>query len=124
MGQSGALSLQGWSQRHGIDGVVMRDEDVKEQTPIESGTSKGDLLGNAGPHHHLRPLVWAGEEKLGEGENKEKRGDCPVGFTHIKTLWVYYSRVRPEPAAPASTEPTVWVHARCCESITSLCYLR
>lgn len=30
LGQSGALSLRGWSQRHGIDGVVMRDGDVRK----------------------------------------------------------------------------------------------
>lgn len=67
LGQSGALSLQGWLQRHGIDGVVMRDGDVREQTPIQSGTSKRGLLGNSGAHHHLCSLGRAREESLGEG---------------------------------------------------------
>lgn len=60
--------LCGDGQRHGIDGVVVRDGDVKEQTPIQSGTSKRGLLGNCGAHHHLRSLGWFVEEKLGEGE--------------------------------------------------------
>lgn len=72
LGQSGALSLQGWLQRHGIDGVVMRDGDVREQTPIQSGTSKRGLLGNSGAHHQLHSLAWAGEEKVGEGRIKKK----------------------------------------------------
>lgn len=64
LGQSKALSLQGWLQGHGIDGVVMRDRDVREQTPIQSGTSKRGLLGNSGAHHHSRFLAWTGEKKL------------------------------------------------------------
>lgn len=100
----------------------MRDGDVREQTPIQSGTSKRGLLGNSGAHHHLRsPALGSGGEIKG-GKNREK-GDCPTGFTHITPLWVYYSGVWPERGAPASTEPTVCVHARCCESITSLCCL-
>lgn len=55
LGHSGALSLQGWLQKHGIDGVVMRDGDVKEQTPIQSGTSKRGLLGPI-----ITSTPWAG----------------------------------------------------------------
>lgn len=53
LGQSGALSLWGTvSQTHGIDGVVMRDGDVREQTPIESGSSQratGEWWGPSSP---------------------------------------------------------------------------
>lgn len=72
LGQSGALSLQGWLQKHGIDGVVMRDGDVREQTSIQSGTSKRGLLGNSGPHHHPCSLGWARDWKLGEGRIEKK----------------------------------------------------
>lgn len=59
LGQSGALSLRGWSHRHRIDGVVMKDEDVREQTRIESGTNKRGLVRNLGAHHHLHSLACA-----------------------------------------------------------------
>lgn len=76
MGQSGALSLQGWSQQHGIDGVVMRDGDVREQTPIQSGTSKRGLLGNFGAHHHL---LWAGGRGIEAERNREEGGTVKWG---------------------------------------------
>lgn len=73
MGHSGALSLQGWLQGHGIDGVVMRDGDVREQTPIQSGTSKGGLLGKLGAHHHLHSVLGCGGKTVGE-KDREKKG--------------------------------------------------
>ena len=73
LGQSGALSLQGCSQGHGIDGVVLKDEDVREQTSIESGTSKRGLLGNLEAHHRLHLGLGEGGE-TGGGKSTEKGG--------------------------------------------------
>lgn len=78
LGHSGALSLQGWLQKHGIDGVVMRDRDVRKQTPIQRGTSKGGLLGNSGAHHHLpSPESWGGV--IGRGKNRKKKRTVQKG---------------------------------------------
>lgn len=54
--------------------MVMRDRDVREQTPIQSGTSKGGLLGMLGAYHHLRSLCWAVVERLGGGRTEKRRG--------------------------------------------------
>ncbi len=88
LGQSGALSLQGWLKRNGIDGVVMRDWDVREQTPIQSGTSKRGLLGNSGAHHHLGSLDW--RAKTGGGKNREKGRLSNRVHTHRPTMGLLF----------------------------------
>lgn len=77
LGHTGALSPQGWLQKHGIDGVVMRDWDVRKQTPIQSGTSTRGLLGNPGTHHRLCSLGWGGE--IVRGKNRKKKGTVQYG---------------------------------------------
>lgn len=71
-GTSGALSPRGMVTDVWIDGVVMRDGDVREQTPIQSGTSERGLLGSSGAHHHLQSLAWAGEDQSGGRDRKRK----------------------------------------------------
>lgn len=78
-GHSGALSLQGWLQKHGIDGVVMRDGDVREQTAIQSGTSKRGLLGPI-----ITSAYWAGLRRTDWGRDEwNKRGGLSKG---VQTL--------------------------------------
>ena len=93
LGQSGALSLRGWSRRHGIDGVVMRDGDVREQTPIQGGTCTRGLLGNSGANHYLRSLAGGKEEKLGEGRIEKKRGLSSRVHTHHPTIGLLFGSV-------------------------------
>lgn len=69
--------------------MVMRDGDVREQTPIQSVTSKGGLLGTLGALQHHRSLCWAVMERL-EEEEERKEGDCPMQVTNFTLPYVYY----------------------------------
>lgn len=73
--------------------VVMRDGDVREQTPIQGKTSKGDLLGNSRAHHHLHSLAWEGEEKLGEGRIEKKGQLSSKVLTHHPTIDLLFCSV-------------------------------
>lgn len=54
--------------------MVMRDSDVREQTPIQSGTSKGGLLGKLGaPSSPSLSVLGCGGETRGR-KNSEKKG--------------------------------------------------
>lgn len=51
----------------------MRDRDVREQTPIQSGTSKGGLLGKLGPSSPSLSVLGCGRETRGR-KKREKKG--------------------------------------------------
>lgn len=54
----------------GIDEVVMRDWDVREQTPIQSETRKRRLVANS-VAHHLYSLPWTKEKEWEEGPEEK-----------------------------------------------------
>lgn len=59
----------------------------------------------------------------GREEYRKKGGTLQLVSHTSETLLVYYSRVRPEPAAPSSEEPIVYLQAGWHESSPSLCYI-
>lgn len=77
--------------------MVMRDRDVREQTPIQSGTSKGGLLGKLGAHHHLRSLCWAVAERLGGGRREKRRGVSNIVHKLHPAISLLFRCSRPEP---------------------------
>lgn len=80
LGQSGALSLLGWSQSRGIDGVVMRDGDVREQTPFQGCVpSSWGQLEKCVDNHHLCSLTWILEGDPGEDVKIQKEGTVEWG---------------------------------------------
>lgn len=113
LGQSGALSLQGWPQKHGIDGVVMRDCDAEKQTAIQSGTSMGGLL---------RPILtssyWTDSRRTDWGmDTKKKRASVQQGLhtSPYHTFIILVCDLSQQPMA--SKEPTVCVRQRCCDQL-------
>lgn len=107
---------------------MMKDEEDGEQISIESRTSKRGLLGNMEAYHHLRTLSLVEEDRLGEGRKHNlwvggQGGEVGLSSRfHTRKPCVYYPRVRPEPADPVSTKPTVCLHVRCYESSSLLGY--
>lgn len=86
--------------------MVMRDRDVREQTPIQSGTSKGGLLRKLGAHHHLSSLCWAVVERLGGGRTEKRRGVSNTVHKPHPAIGLVFRCSLGEPVTSATTEPT------------------